>query len=96
MQTEKPERALRAFRRDTARPFNCHDPDARRTGHLESGRLLRSERRWVKGRSGLQAPTKALPDNLTEWPAVDAEWRSYDFLSRDHALGAKAPSCRRF
>ena len=34
----------------TARPLNCHDPGTRRTGHLESGRLLRAGGRQVKGR----------------------------------------------
>ena len=33
----------------TARPLNCHDPGTRRTGNLESGRLLRAGGLKVKG-----------------------------------------------
>ena len=35
----------------TARPLNCHDPGTRRTGNLESGRLLRAGGLKVKGGS---------------------------------------------
>lgn len=71
-QTKKPERALRAFRRDTARPFNCHDPDARRTGHLESARLLRRGAVLVKSSADMNDDPKAnhLSDGGLRQPRV--------------------------
>ena len=42
----------------TARPLNCHDPGTRRTGNLESGRLLRAG--GLKVKSG--EPEGAAPD----------------------------------
>jgi len=38
----------------TARPLDCDDPGARRTGSLESGGLLRAGGRQVKGRSVIE------------------------------------------
>ena len=53
----------------TARPLNCHDPGTRRTGNLESGRLLRAGGQKVKGGADPGRPDAATPDE-DQAPAV--------------------------
>ena len=52
----------------TARPLNCHDPGTRRTGNLESGRLLRAGGLKVKGGGFVEPEADIVLDLRTRRP----------------------------